>query len=693
MATFLLEIRTEEIPALALAAARRQLATAFAGGLDEAGIEGSSVTVGSTSRRLVVEVEDLPQRQPDRHERLTGPPVSVAFDDDGQPTKAAEGFARKAGIAVDQLERVTTDKGEYLAADVTHPGQSSGDLLAVIAAEVVTGLRFPKMMRWGEGDHVFVRPVHGLVAMLDGAVVTLSLFGVDSGRQTVGHRVHGPAPFDLQRVEDYVSELDRRGVVVDPRQRQETLERQARALAGEIGCTVRPDPALVAEHVELVEHPGLLRGSIDEAFLELPPEVVITTLRHHQKCLVLERDGALAPHFLTVIDRSDDPEGLISQGNEWVIGARLADAGFFFEEDRKRPLEDLTGKLERLEFHRSLGSMADKAGRVAELAGWIRTELDLDLGFDDLSRGAKLVKADLLTNMVGEFPELQGVMGGHYLRLEGEAEELWTAARDHYLPQGFEGELPASELGRLLAIADRLDTVAGLWAAGEVPSGSKDPFGMRRAAQAVVRTVAESGWNLDLGAAAERAVAAAAGRCECQADAVLDEVTDFISQRLRRYLVEVIGVAGDTADAVMSSSWEALPDTVARARALEEVRHAPEFRALALAFKRVRNITDGHDQAEVDEGLFVDSAERDLHHASRDFHRRLGELIPRRQVGHAFAAMGPLAEVLDRFFVEVLVMTEDPRTRTNRIALLQYLGKDFLSLADLSRLQIEGGDA
>jgi glycyl-tRNA synthetase beta chain len=693
MATFLLEIRTEEIPAQALAGARQQLEIGFAEGLDAAGLGQSEITVRSTSRRLVVSVQGLPERQPDRRERLTGPPVSVAFDAGGAPTQAAAGFARKAGVAVEALERVNTDRGEYLAADVVHPGRPTAEVLAELAGRVIPALRFPKMMRWGEGEHLFVRPVHGVLALLDGATLKLELFGVTAGRTTVGHRVHAPEAFDLGDAESYAGDLENRGVVVDQLRRHEILSSRARSLADEVGCTVRPDPDLVAEHVELVEHPGLLRGAFDETFLDLPPEVVTTTLRHHQKCLVLERAGELAHYFLTVIDRRDDPDQLIRQGNEWVIGARLADARFFFEEDCKRPLAELLPKLARLEFHRALGSMADKATRVATLARWMVDSAGLDLGGADLDQSAGLVKVDLLTNMVGEFPELQGVMGGHYLRREGATEELWTAARDHYQPQGFEGRLPASELGRLLAAADRLDTVAGLWAAGEIPSGSKDPFGMRRAAQGLVRIVAEAGWDLDLGAAVRRATEIVADGREVEVETVLAGVTDFVAQRVRRYLVDLVGVAGDTADAVMASSWTRLPDAAARARALDEARQAPEFRSLALAFKRVRNITGDQPPLDLDEALLAEAAERDLEHARRDFHRRLGELIPRRQVGEAFQAMVPLAEVLDRFFVEVLVMTEDERIRANRIALLQSLGRDFLTLADLSRLQIEGGES
>jgi len=691
MATFTLEIRTEEIPAAALPDARRQLEAGFSERLDAAGFEGMTVQALSTNRRLAVRVDGLPARQADRTERVSGPPVRVAFSDDGTPTPAAQGFARKVGVDVAELERETTDKGEYLAATVTIEGRPTAEVVAEIACDTVVGLRFPKTMRWGLGEHVFVRPVHGIVALLDAEVVPLELFGVTAGRTTVGHRVHAPDAFDLAHASDYASELEERSVLVDPAARRDRLTRTADGLAAEVRCNVHPDPELVAEHVELVEFPHLLCGEFTDRFLELPPEVVITTLRHHQKCLVLERaDGALAPFFLAVIDRRDDPQGLIRQGNEWVIGARLADAGFFFAEDRKRRLADLAPGLARLEFHRTLGSLGAKAERVGRLARWM--DEALGSGADGLESAATLVKSDLLTHMVGEFPELQGIMGGHYLRLEGEDPELWTAARDHYRPSGFDGPVPESVTGRLVGVADRLDTVAGLFAVGEQPTGSKDPFGLRRAAQGAVKIVAEAGWDLDLEATVARAAEAVAPLADADPRDVAAAVSTFLLDRVRRYLVDVAGVAGDTADAVLAAGWARVPSAVERARALEAARATDRFRMLSLAFKRVRNITDGQPDAAVDEALFEHDAERRLHGAARDFHGRLAGLLTDGRVDEAFAAMEPLAETLDRFFVDVLVMADDDRVRMNRIALLKFLGRDFLRLADLSKLQIEGGD-
>jgi glycyl-tRNA synthetase beta chain len=693
MASFVLELRCEEIPAAALPGARRQLAELFAAKLAEAGFGELPVSALSTSRRLAVVVRDLPAAQPDRREELTGPPVKVGVAADGGPTPAGEGFARKVGLPFSELQRVVSAKGEYLAATVVHRGRPTAAILAELVPQVVAELRFPKLMRWGSGEHLFVRPVHGVVALLDSEVVPLELFGIASGRSTVGHRVHAPEPFELASAASYGESLAERAVVVDPELRRERLEELAGSLAAASNTCVHPDPELVAEHVELVEWPGLIAGSFAERFLELPPEVVVTTLRHHQKCLVLEgAAGELVPGFIAVIDRRDDPEGLIRQGNEWVIGARLADAAFFVAEDRKRPLADLVPGLERLEFHRVLGSLAAKAERVGELAVTIAGLVGAAADRDILRSAARLAKADLRTHMVGEFPELQGVIGGHYLRLEGASRELWTALRDHYTPVGFDGAVPESELGRLLGLADRLDTVAGMFAVGERPSGSKDPFALRRAAQGAVKIVVEAGWELDLGAAVAAAARAVAGHAAEGPEALGVALTEFMAERVRRWLTDVVGVAGDTADAVMAADWADLPGAVARAEALERARGSASFRSLALAFKRVRNITEGQPEAVVDAALFAHAEERELAEAGKSFGRRLAALLPERRVAEAFAAMEPLADVLERFFVAVLVMCDDGRVRSNRIALLKNLGRHFMQLADLSRLQVEGGE-
>ncbi|MCK5378014.1 MAG: glycine--tRNA ligase subunit beta [Acidobacteria bacterium] len=693
MASFLLEIRTEEIPANALPGARRQLKDLYSKHLGEAGFTDFTTTVLSTPLRLIVTVANLPQRQADRVEELTGPPVRVAVADDGTPTKAGLGFAAKAGLPFDQLQRIETNKGEYLAASVNHVGRATSEILADITPTIISALRFPKMMRWGLGSFLFVRPVHGIVALFDDEIISFEAFGITSGRTTVGHRVHSPETIDIDHADSYTETLAKHSVMVNPNERRRDLEVAAHHLAATVGCLVHEDPHLVAEHVELVEWPGLIIGSFDRDFLDLPPEVVVSTLRHHQKCLILEfGDGTLQPHFLAVIDRKDDSKDLIRQGNEWVIRARLADAGFFFSEDRKRPLEDTISDLERVEWHRVLGSLEAKAERLGRLAVALSGQLGLDLSTELLCRAARLVKADRTTHMVGEFPELQGVMGGHYLRLEGADEALWTAVRDHYRPVGFEGDSPASALGQVLGVADRLDTIVGLFSVGEKPTGSRDPLGLRRAAQAIVKIVSDSGWTIDLEAIIGEAVSGISKQATEDLEEVKTAVNQFMADRIRRWLTDVTGVSGDTADAVMATRWVDPCETAARAEALQSVRTGDSFRALALAFKRVRNITDGKPEGEINPDLFEHKEEQELYDAVGEFHATLERLLPEHKVSEAFEAMIPIADILDRFFIEVLVMADNEDVRANRIALLKQLGRDFLNLADLSILQIDGGE-
>lgn len=689
MADFLLEVRTEEIPANALPGTRRQLLKSMGKLLKDAGFSESEIEIFSTSRRLAILITGLPLSQEDRVEELTGPPTRVAFDENGSPTRAAEGFARKAGIPLEEIRRIQTDRGEYLAATVTQLGRKTTDIFAEGIPQIFSGLKFPKTMRWGAGDVVFVRPVHGVLALFDNEVVPLELFGFTAGRRTIGHRVHSPSEIDIPQASDYEKIMETRGVLVRPSRRKALLDHRATELAAAINTTVHDDPGLVSEHVELVEYPGLILGRIEEKYLELPPEVVISTLRYHQKCLILEDEQQqLQPYFLAVIDRKDDPENLIRIGNEWVIGARLADARFFFEEDLKRGMQTLVPGLKKVEWHRVLGSLEDKAERISKIAGFINENLGLQLNSLEIASGARLVKADLLTNMVNEFTDLQGIMGGHYLRIEQAPAELWTAARDHYRPVGFEGPIPTSILGRILGLADRMDSIAGLFAVGEKPTGSRDPLGLRRAAQACVKILAETGWRLPIDDLIQFPLDLVGKAQEKEKDKAA--LGDFFFDRVRRFLVDIEGVSGDTADAVMAAGWNILPECIARARALEEIRQGEDFRKLALAFKRVQNITEGQTGDKIDPELFADPAEEELFVVTRDFGTRLKELLPAHQIRDAFDAMLPISEKLENFFVEVLVMADDEAIRANRIALLKDLGAEFLALADLSKLQVEG---
>ncbi len=693
---FLLEVLCEEIPANALRPIREQLRDAFETELASAGYSGFTVRTLSTVRRLVVHVAGLPARQPDRKEEVVGPPVRVAFSGDGSPTPAGIGFAKAQGVAVDSLRTVHGPKGEVVVATRELEGKATREVLGEVSEAVLPRLHFPKAMRWGSGEHMFVRPVHRIVALFGAGElkekVPVSLFGVHSNCSTEGHRIVHPGRIDLRGVggvNAYELLLAEAGVVLDPGKRRETLERGAAAQAAALGCEVREDPELIAELAEMVEFPGLLCGEIAASHLDLPEEVLVTTLRHHQKCLVLARDGAPAPYFLAVCDRPDDPEGHVRRGNEWVAGARLADAAFFFAQDRKTPFASKCEALGKVVFHQKLGTFLQKSSLVDALAKSIAAEGGVELARDSIARACSLLKLDLTTSMVGEFPELQGVMGGIYARLDGEPEEIWQAIADQYVPVGLEGRLPRGPLGAVVGVADRLDTTAALFGAGEIPSGSKDPFALRRAALAVVRIAAETGLACDLKAAARAALAARGAGGGEDGDEVASSLLSFLEERVRYYLTTCTGVGPEVADAVLDAHWGVVPDDVARARALGTVRNEDVFGPLAVAFKRVRNMVAKSGQGRFAGELLVEPAEKGLLASLVRTEEAVEGALGRGDHVAGLHALAGLADPLDRFFTDVLVICEDERLRAARLALLARVEKVFLRLADVSRLSVQ----
>ena len=693
-AEFLLELLCEEIPANALPGAREQLRTAFEAELRDAGLDGAAVASYSTVRRLIVQIADLPAVQPDREEEVTGPPVKAAYTPDGSPTPAAVGFAKGQGVPVDSLRVVKGPKGDLVAATRQLPGRPIPDVLGEISSRVVRGLHFPKTMRWGRGEHSFVRPVHNVVAVFGAggftARVPVELFGVPATTGTFGHRTVAPERIELLGTGGfgaYRALLLKSGVEIGHEERRAVLEEKSRALAIEVGCEVRPDSGLLAELVELVEHPGVLRGAIAERFLQLPEEVLITTLRHHQKCLVLTSGDRVAPYFVAVCDRPDDPDSLIQRGNEWVAGARLTDAAFFFAQDRKAPLASRSASLSKVLFHQKLGTFAAKAEKIGRLAETIAATSGAKIDSKHLARACELAKADLVTAMVGEFPELQGIVGGIYARLDGEEETVWQAVYDQYTPAGLDGAAPRGFLGAVVGVADRLDTLAGLFAAGEIPSGSKDPFALRRAALAVARICAEATLACDIAAMAREAFA-------LRSDGAGDEtrlaaLLEFLQERVRYYLTVVAAVRPETADAVISAYWGVVPQAVARARALEAVRSEEVFSSLAVAFKRVRNMVAKSGEGRFDAALLKEEAERGLLGAVEKTEKEVHRAVGRADYEGGLRSLARLAAPLDRFFTDVLVICEDESLRAARLALVARVEKVFLRLADVSRLSAQ----
>lgn len=701
MAEYLLEVRTEEIPARMLEPGLRHLGTRVFEELMGRGLGPSEVETGFTPRRLVLVLRGLPEGEADREERVVGPPASVAFDAQGKPTKALEGFARKLGLDPAALERIETDKGEYVAAVQAVRGRSTGEVLAEIVPQVLTGIPWPKTMRWGEGRGPWVRPVHGVVSLLDGEVVPFELFGVAAGARTAGHPVLSPEELPVTDAASYRRALAERGIELDPRERTASLAGEMARRAEAAGGSLVEDPELLARLAAMCEVPGVMEGVFDEGYLELPREVLVTSLKDHQSAFTVEGNGGLLARFLTVMDRPDDPKGRVRAGNEWVVEARLADAKFFYAEDRKRPLADRAEELRHLAFHARLGSYAEKAERLAALSGWLAGALGWEAERVPAERAARLLKLDLVTEVVKELTSLQGVMGGIYAREDGEPEAVWQAVYDQYLPAGTDDPLPRGRVGVVTALADRFDTLVGLFGLGQVPSGSRDPFGLRRAAQGAVRIALE--WRhperdeeglrrLAPEAIVRQAVELYGDVLPRSADEVLADFGPFWDDRVR-YLLGLRGYAYDEIEAGLAAEGvQDLPDLAARVEALHAVRDEPAFLSVVLAAKRIANIlrsAEGEVPEAPDPARFEDEAEGELHRAAGELAADVEEAAERRDYEGALRRIADLAEVLETFFVRVLVMTEDTAVRGNRLALLRATGDTLSRIARLTEMVVD----
>ena len=688
-ADFLLEVRCEEIPAHMLRPGVRELGTRLFEELMASRLAPSEVYSSFTPRRLVVVLKGLEQREPDREEELTGPPASVAYDADGNPTAALEGFAKKCGVTASELSTVETAKGSYLVATRRVVGRSTAAVLAGLVPEILRQISWPKTMHWGVGQGPWVRPVHSIVALLDGEIVPFELFGVASGRTTIGHPLHSPEPIQVSGVEDYEAKLDQRGIVVDYETRRTALLTAMETAAREAEGILVPDDALLDKLALICEIPGVVSGELEG--VELPREVLITSLRDHQSALTVEREGQLLPLFLTVMDRADDPEGRVERGNEWVVAARLADAHFFFQEDRKRSLEERRSDLERVTFHEKLGSYRAKAERIVALSEFLCAELGRDDVLSTARRTAGLLKVDLTTEMVKEFTSLQGIMGGVYARQEGLPEELWQGIYDQYLPAAASDPIPRHLVGQIVSLADRFDTLVGMFGSGFVPTGSKDPFGLRRAAQGAVRILLEAEIELDLEAILLHAIGLYGERLEASPEEVVAALQPFLLDRVR-YVLSRKGFAHDEIEASLAVSGANLPDFERRVEALHEIRGEADFLDAVLAAKRIANILRGAEGHELDRKRLQEPAEIALAEAASRLESTLDQTEANKAHKQGLGSIAEFAPVLDRFFVDVMVMDEDPEVRANRLALLQWIEGILSRAADLTEMVVERSD-
>ena len=722
-AEFLLELGCEEIPAWMIEPAGAELKALLERHLTEFSLLSAPESVGADPsvrppsfspspsspiqvfggpRRLTAIIPSLRLKQPDVVREVTGPAKAVAFDAHGNPTRAADGFAASKGVSVKDLFLVKLPKGEFVAARQVTRGRPAPAVLAELLPRILSEIAWPKTMRWpAPGNPRFIRPVRWILALLGGRVVPFEFAGVRSSDRTTGHRFLGKSGIRVRNAANYREALRRNFVIVDPAERRAKIEREIQALASKHGLRAHADLELLDRVTYLNEFPSAILGSFEPAFLSLPEEILITVMRDHQKYFAVEKkSGGLAPHFLAIINSDRDRAGKMRHGHERVLRARFADAQFFWNSDQvKCRLADNLPKLDAVLYETSLGSYGLKVKRLRELARALQfaapdtPSATLELKAESIDRAASLAKCDLVTEMVREFTELQGIVGGLYARAQGEIDLVADAIYDHYRPVGLDDDIPRNLLGCVLSIADKLDALVGCFAVGKIPSGSSDPFALRRAAAGIVRIIIERRLGVSLNAAVKAAghSLGVANPKLHQPHTLQQQVCDFLADRARFYFQDRRGYAFDEVKAAMAAGSDDLVDLADRLEALRRVRPTENFPPLAIAFKRIRNILEKSAAAETiperaSPELFAAEEERALHNAAVETARAAAELKQARKYEQALARIAALRPTVDRFFDKVLVMTEDAAVRGNRLALLRNLLREFSTIADFSEI-------
>ena len=682
--TLLLELGAEELPPTALDALSDAFAAGIEKGLQEAEIPFQAVTAYATPRRLAVQVTGLADKQPDREVERRGPALAAAFKD-GAPTKAAEGFARSCGVSVDDLIHLETDKGTWLGYREQQQGDSVQALLPEMIRKTLQSLPVPKNMRWGASRAEFSRPVHWLVALYGSDVIAAEALGLEASRTTYGHRFHAPDAIQLEHADDYLAALENAYVLADRQQRRERIREQVLAEAEVQEANAVIDEDLLVEVSGLVEWPIALTGSFDERFLEVPAECLISSMKANQKYFhLLDDQGKLKPLFITISNiESQDPDQVIS-GNEKVIRPRLADAAFFYDTDRKHTLASRIPQLESVVFQQQLGTLADKARRSTAIATFIAERIQGDVAH--AQRAVALAKCDLVTEMVLEFPELQGIMGRYYAEQDGEPAEVAQALEEQYLPRFASDAIPQSLTGQALALADRLDTLVGIFGIGQRPTGAKDPFALRRASIGVLNILVKGELNLDLRELLQ--VAADQHQNLPKADGLVEDVLTYMLDRFRAWGQEE-GISAEMYLAVRARPVTKPLDFARRLRAVKAFAQREEAAALAAANKRVSNILSKqeHDgSTQVEASLLQEAAEKALFEAVTASQQQVAPLFAKGDYQQALDALATLREPVDAFFDQVMVMADDDAIRRNRLALLASLQALFLEVADISQL-------
>jgi glycyl-tRNA synthetase beta chain len=662
-----------------------EMAASFRKILDAERIGVGEIFTWGTPRRLALVAREVAGAQAEVTQEIIGPPKAVAFDAAGNPTPAAAGFARTQGVAVSDLIEVDTPRGVYLAVSKSTTGHPTVERLPELLPGFILGLSFPKSMRWGAETITFARPIHWILARYGGAVVPFQVGDVTSSGATRGHRFLAPGAVEVTDTAAYTAALKAAKVIVDPAERRALLEQELSQAAAGVQGEVVPNPGLLEENTFLVEYPSVVVGNFEDRFLALPDEVLITSMREHQRYFSLRgKDGKLLPHFIAVNNTLTRNPDVVRQGHERVIRARLSDAMFFFQEDSKTPLANRVEALKGVVFHSLLGTSYEKMERFRELAVSLSRQLAPELA-EAVARAATLCKADIVTEMVGEFPSLQGLMGRQYARLSGEPSAVAEALFTHYLPRHADDDLPPDRVGALVGLADRLDTICGCFGVGLSPTGAADPYGLRRHALAVIRILRSQQLHLDLVEAVTAALNLLQGKISRTVEETALEVLDFFQTRLQNLLL-VEGFDHESITAVLAAGCRDVVDAADKVKALAAVRQSPEFPALAVAFKRVINIAQGAEPGEVSALLFEHPEENVLHDSTELMEQEVNRALESRDYPAVCRALANLRGPVDAFFEKVLVMADDAGLRRNRLALLVRISQTFLMMADFSKI-------
>ena len=716
MPDFLLEIGCEEIPARMIDAASLELRERVAKLLEREHLSpAGTVSSLESPRRLAVLASGIPMAQPNVTEQVNGPPTKAAFKD-GKPTAAADAFARKAGVHVSELKTVTTPKGEYLTAEITTKGRSAVEVLSQLLPKEINSIYWPKNMYWRQPSEKFVRPIRWLVALLDREVLPLEFDGIPAGNESRGHRILAPGPVRIPSAGPAYVEALRSAKILSRGEREQRIRKELDAAARTIaGARWREDKVLLDTVVNLTEFPSVIFGGFDPEFLELPEEVLVTVMRDHQKYFAIEdANGKLLPHFLAVLNIDGDPQGTIRHGHERVLRARFNDARFFWTTDQKHPLRERIAWLRNVTFQKDLGSYYDKTKRVQRLCSWLCESVrhaGVVIRPGIVHKAASLAKTDLTTELVKEFTELQGIIGGLYASVQELDPDLPDNTRqliaqtiyDQYRPQSMEDSVPRSIEGAVLSIADKADSISGMFALGLQPTGSKDPFALRRQANGIVKTIAEKklllGLNQLFTDARQTYRGSAAEKKFSRTVDYASALQTFFRERLEFYLRDALGFKYDVVNAVLAAGFDNVVDAVARAEAVTRVRSSADFESISVAFKRIKNILRQASESGkrvasvVDSTRLQDDAERELASQIPLVSERVETFRAQNNYEHALVEISKLRPAVDRFFDKVMVMVEDEQTRANRLALLQTLLANFSTIADFSEIVTEGKEA